>query len=415
MYFSTNKKYSFKQLNFMENLNIQHNKLPIIRKETFNNSLYYIAPGFDFEPLYRFSNICNHFFYANLYYTKQQVINHMNSDLKNSEFLEVVSINEHDDFDELTYFEMHQNYRQHLTNAFTSFSEIEKKNYIDSFVPAKKEKQWLLEIDIKRKGLNRIIKLYYFTGEGLASYIALSHNGLFPPKILCTIQTSILENANGLMSRFLKQTEKLPFLWVRGFEAQYYKFTQEFNSALNKDELYPNIGMSFNFQWKVNASYTGHFNTDTILTNRYCKAYITDKTMELINNTPFKQYHKNKILQGEIQNLIPKTFDEKTLILIPSSLNKFMPETNKNLTISFWDEITDFTKIISLSESLNFIEKVAEKRDYDSIYFTVNGIEDEGILLDQFLDKKHRAKMFPVIKDLVDLYDLRYFNSNKMI
>ena len=106
------------------------------------------------------------------------------------------------------------------------------------------------------------------------------------------------------------------------------------------------------------------------------------------------------------------TFDEKTLILIPSSLNKFMPKTNKNLNISFWDKITDFTKIISLSESLKFIEKVDGKLDYDSIYFTVNGIEDEGVLLDQFLEKEHRAKMFPVIKDLLDLYDLRCFNSN---
>ena len=58
-----------------------------------------------------------------------------------------------------------------------------------------------------------------------------------------------------------------------------------------------------------------------------------------------------------------------------------MPKTNKNLNISFWDKITDFTKIISLSESLKFIEKVDGKLDYDSIYFTVNGIEDEGVLL----------------------------------
>ena len=89
-----------------------------------------------------------------------------------------------------------------------------------------------------------------------------------------------------------------------------------------------------------------------------------------------------------------------------------MPKTNKNLNISFWDKITDFTKIISLSESLKFIEKVDGKLDYDSIYFTVNGIEDEGVLLDQFLEKEHRAKMFPVIKDLLDLCDLRCFNSN---
>ena len=66
----------------------------IIAKEIFNNSLYYIAPGFDFEPLCRFSNICTNFIYANLYYSKQEVLSHLNTDLKYSNELEVISIKE---------------------------------------------------------------------------------------------------------------------------------------------------------------------------------------------------------------------------------------------------------------------------------------------------------------------------------
>lgn len=47
----------------------------MIPKEEFKDSFYYIAGGFDFQPLYRFSHICTHFFYANLFYTKQEVLN----------------------------------------------------------------------------------------------------------------------------------------------------------------------------------------------------------------------------------------------------------------------------------------------------------------------------------------------------
>jgi hypothetical protein len=380
----------------------------ILTKEIFNNSTYYIAPGFDFEPLCRFSNICTNFIYANLYYSKQEVLAHLNTDLKYSNELEVISIKEYDDFDELTYFELHHEYQSHLRDALNSFSEMDKKNYRKAFVPALSEKQWMIEADIRRKGLDRNLKLYYFTGEGLASYIALSQNGMYPPKVLCTIQTDILESANGLMTRFLKQTKELPFIWVRGIEED----LDRFSNAFNKDEIYNNIALSFNFHWFVNASYANqfHFNMQRI-TKRLCKAFITDATKHRIAGQQFKKYNKASILYGNIEDLLPIN-DKKKLVLIPKKLEKLLPTANEKLHISFWDKVTDFYKKVSLAESLKFIENIDKKLEFDSIYFTVNGTEDEGVLLDIFLQKDHNAEMYPVVRDLFDLYDLRENGSN---
>ncbi len=52
--------------------------------EKFPNSLYYIAPGFDFEPLWRMSHLCDTFFYANLYYTLDKVQTSIYNQLQNS-------------------------------------------------------------------------------------------------------------------------------------------------------------------------------------------------------------------------------------------------------------------------------------------------------------------------------------------
>ena len=143
--------------------------------------------------IHNFSRKSSDSSHANLYFSKQEVLEKINSELADSDFIEIVSIKEHDNFNELTNFEIHPNYRDHFENALSVFSEKDKKDYSDSFIPALKEKQWMLEIELKRKGLDRNIKLFYFTGEGLASYIALSHNGLFPPKVVCTIQTGVVE------------------------------------------------------------------------------------------------------------------------------------------------------------------------------------------------------------------------------
>ena len=377
-------------------------------KLKFNeSSFYYIAAGFDWEPMLRFSHLCTHFFYANLYYTKAEVLQHLQKDLKDSNFLKILSIKEHDDFDEVTHFDLHPNFRQHFNQASTAFTATEKQNYTEAFVPALKEKQWLLEIDIMRTGEGRPLKLYYFTGEGLASYIALSHNGACPPKVLCTIQTEVLEKSNRLMQRFLLQTEQLPLLWVRGMEADQFYSKSE---CMGDDQLYSEKGMGFNFAWEVNTSYLYNIGPNTITTKRYCKGYLTKASLETIQATPFKTYaNGNRIVQGNLQDVLPATITKKTMVMIPRALRHLLPEKSDLFHVSYWDNLLDGKSKESFRIGREFIRMDANMLDFEEVYFTLFGLEDEGQVLDGLFQYDYPAKMIAVVKDPMDLYDLRDF------
>lgn len=379
-------------------------------KLKFNEtSLYYIAPGFDFEPMMRFSNICDHYFYANLFYSKEDVLKHLKNDLRDSKFLKVLSIKEHDDFDELDYFDLHPAYRQHFQNAMASFEATEQREYANAFMPALQEKQWMLEVELERLGLGRTIKLYYFTGEGLASYIALSHNGAYPPMVLCTIQTGVLEKANRLMQRFLKSTEKLPLLWVRGSEEDIFYSKSE---SLGEDKLYNTKGMSFNFPWEVSTSYLYTNGPNETRSKRFCKGYLTKEGLEHIMATPFKTYDNgNKIVQGNLQDVLPKNISKKTLVMIPEALRRLMPEKSDLLDFRYCDHHLKGESKMSFKTCRDFVRLNANIEVYEEVYFTMFGLEDEGVLLDGLLRNNYYAKMIAVVKDPMDLYDLRDFNN----
>ena len=378
----------------------------MISKELFSESFYYIAPGFDFEPLFRFSHLCNTFLYANLWYTKEEVLENIKSKFLDNPFLEIKSIIEFDDFDELKYFEIHPDYKNHLQASLKNFSERETNNYFSAFKAATNENQWMIEVNLIRKRINRPIKLYYFTGEGLASYTVLSQAGFFPPKVLCTIQTGVLENANGLMNRFLLPNKNLPFIWLRGIEPD-FENNDHWDSAFDKDSIFNKIGMDFNFHWSVNASYNTYSSPSNNVTKRFCKAYITEAVENEIRIKKFRSYESSAIMNGKIQKIVDINTTEKTLVLAPSRLTGIFPTNNSNIHITAWDEVIDTTSILSLSVSLDYISNIDKLNKYDAIYFTINGLEDEGVLLNNFMIMKHNSKMFPIIRRPLDFYDLR--------
>jgi hypothetical protein len=382
-------------------------------KLKFNEtSLYYIAPGYDWEPMMRFSNICNQFFYANLFYTKEDVLMHLNNDLRNSKFLKIVSIKEHGDFDELSHFDLHPQFRQHFQSAMESFEDGERRDYAKAFMPALHEKQWILEVELERIGLGRKITLFYFTGEGMASYIALSHNGAFPPKVLCTIQTGVLEKANRLMQRFLKRTEKLPLLWVRGSEENMYYSKSD---SLGDDKLYSEKGIGFNFPWEVKTSYLYTNGPNNIQSKRFCKGYITKESLDAIEASPFKEYgNGNKIVQGNLQDILPPKITKKTLVMLPSTLRYLLPEKSDKLHISYFDHHLKGESKMSFKTCRDFVRLSANIEVYDEVYFTMFGLEDEGVLLDGLLRNNYPAKMIAVVKDPMDLYELREFNNKEV-
>jgi hypothetical protein len=377
----------------------------------FSKSFFYIAPGLDFEPLIRFSHLTDTFIYVNLYLTKYEVKKSITKYLEESEFLEPISFKEYDDFDETIYFELSQNFRNDLNHAFRALNIRQRLAYENTFLPALAEKQWMLEIDVLRKGLNRKVKLYYMTAEGLATYIALSHNGIFPPLILCTVQTKVLEMPNGLMSQIFEHTKTCPKIWVRGVEEEieyFFSHNQSTEVLKNSDKLFNIIGSDFSFSWIAQGTYLNDINLN-VKSKRFCKAFITDEYFNEIKRQKTIPINNNFIHTDGISSLFNKIKkNTKILILINSRLKQYVNSLDQNVNISYWDDLfqNDNDKL-SLQKSIDFLEKVDEKLEFDEVHFTPYGLEDEGELLSSFMKSNTRSIFHAYLYRLLDFIDIQ--------
>ncbi|MFZ4415008.1 MAG: hypothetical protein ACOYOV_18120, partial [Bacteroidales bacterium] len=219
-----------------------------ITTEEFSKSFFNIGAGYDIQPLMRFTHVTDTFIYLNLYLSEYSMSDWYDSIFRESDF-EVLQKEVVTNFDELIHFEISPNYRNHL--IFQDFmDQYAYQEYMSAFAEARNLTQYAILYTLRRKSLNRIIKLYLITAEGLASYLVLSQNGLYAPKILCTIQTNILEHSRGIIDRlFSNPTRKKPDIWIRGFEPS--RHYDNWHSLVNKNQygLFEAKILDFNHQW----------------------------------------------------------------------------------------------------------------------------------------------------------------------
>lgn len=394
-----------------------------ISSNEFKDSFYYIAPGKDFEPLLRFSNQCKYFFYANLYLEKNEVLDYINRYFKDNFFLELLDQKIYDDFDETTHFDLHPQYRQHLSQV----GFLGAKNfsfYEQSFYPARNKKQWMIELKVFRKELKRTMTLFYFTGEGLASYIALSHNGLFQPKILCTIETKVLEHNKSIMLKFFEQIGSSPEQWVRGFEGEKDLLSDDFfigegnnNDSLKVDPVFNTKGMDFGFQWDVEGSYFDIQNHDLKRsTTRFCKSFIKESTANSITERKFKSYGRHSIVNGDIYDLVKQDSMSEKWVIVTKYFDIEQLKSLPNTKVFLWEEVLQPNKKTpiykcALRQSLSKLVKTLGKLDLNAmpekVYMVLFGIEDEGIILDKFLADFEGPALCIVVNRPLDLIDLR--------
>lgn len=192
-------------------------------------------------------------------------------------------------------------------------------------------------------------------------------------------------------------------MWIRGFEEEYSMY-MGYHKAFNRDNLYSHFGLSFNFKWEVNASYIQKGTGTSI---RQCKGYITDLVNDQIENLKFDDYSNNKIVFGDIQEIVPSSTNGKVFVIAPERFHAFILNKNPSIKIKSWYHFLKNDKKVSLSESLKYLTQIDLNMKYDTIYFTVNGLEDEVIILDKFLRETHHSQMIAVVNNIFDLIDLR--------
>lgn len=381
-----------------------------ITKEEFASCFYYIAPGFDFEPLMRFSHLCDNFIYANLFYTFDEVLEGITAYFSGHPYLKLGDIKRYDIHDQVD-FELHKNHRKHLLDAFHVMDAAAKKAYNDAFVPALKEPEWMLEAEVTRIQTGKKLTLKYFTGEGLASYIALSHNGAYPPKILATIQTGVLEQPNGLMSKIFHHTKSSPDIWIKGFEPeQYYDNCDKNNSLSHKDKTFSLVGSDFAFSWEVPVTYAMNRFNRLEKSVRHCKAFIKKTDAQRIKSLSFSNYGQNKLIQASISQIAENLNTDERIAVITSRQNsKGIVQNHTNINTLIWENEMrlEQQQKTSLKDSLKILDTLSQSKRYDRLVFTPFGLEDEGCLLDEYLKVKHPTKMDAIVYRPLDLINLK--------
>ena len=260
----------------------KHENQPLLRLTSadFSKSLFYIGAGYDIEPLLRFTHMTDTFIYVNLFLSRHEVCRWYELQFAWHPDLDLVDRQIYDDFDETRHYDLHPDYLDHLMRPmFIDRKELEQ--YLNAFEQARKIHQWAIVYTLVRRSTGRVITLYYLTAEGLASYIALSHNGQYAPRILTTIRTNVLEQPRGIMNRFFAQKEIVyPDLWIRGFMPEppveidvFGKMSRrEENDVLCAEGLFQIPAMSFNHKWTC-----GNFEDWDSTNVRHCKGFVTKK------------------------------------------------------------------------------------------------------------------------------------------
>ena len=287
-----------------------------ITDELFCSSFYYIGPGFDIQPLWRFSHLCNTFLFVNLYLNQEEVRKWYERQVQYHDDAELLSVEEVAEFSEHTYLTPKAKARQFSLD--TSFMTLpEQRDYAASFEGARWEAEWGLIFKIRRPSLDRVITLYYFTAEGLATYLGLSDNGRLAPRVLCTVDTKVLECPDGMMNRLLaRDNVRKPLLWLRGFAPQYTPFRLT-NHTLAERGAMPVRAMSFMHSWNCGWSYPYQQTTE-----RHCRAFTTAVEADAMAAQPLQaefEHATHRFVAGMMDAAV-LTLDPAILVVIPRRL-----------------------------------------------------------------------------------------------
>ena len=355
----------------------------ILKKEDFAKSLMYLAPDVDIQPLMRFSNLTDTFVYANLFLDENEAIYGLEEKVKKLEGkLKITGLGKKFSDKDLDIDK--DGFRQEAVNPAWMTAE-EKDNYKRAFFPAKTCKEWGREIFLERTigETKRKLRLLYFTGEALASYLAISHLGKYPPKYVCTVQSISLEVPGGIFEKMIQHHKNKPLIWTRGFEPNVYylgnKFPRTDRKALEETGMY-------SFRAQTHARWIGH---DGRL--RHVASFSREK--EPVKNTAKSREftgnnRKVKLARGLISEADFSAFD---LVFISKNAAKSIVQFKKTKNIVFWDDVAWCAKgyqTLTLKQILELVSKKALEKKATRVLMTPAGYEDEGVYFKEWVADK---------------------------
>jgi hypothetical protein len=384
-----------------------------ITKEIFSKSFFSIAGGYDIQPLLRFSHVTDFFINVTLELEQNAVVEWYDQAFKKCNDIDVEEKIVINNFDETNYFELNEEYFNHLTRP-DFISKEDLIDYRNTFKQFEHVQQYAVVYRIRRKSLNRKLTFCFCTAEGLASYVILSQNGKFAPYILSTIQTGVLEQPNGIMNRFYEnESRKRPLLWIRGFEPnQTRSFLSNFNGALGCNGIYNKKALNFNSKWYCGWSYRPRQKSS----DRYCKGFTYTELFEQLKNSTLKENYISNHHIIKLDELDVSSSSIRKIDYIVISRKTSLDLSNVHCNVVFWEDFTSNRSSWALNSAkiqLNALNRALSKLELncDAILHIIPFCrEDEGVLYFESL-KMFRQKTITYSPDIFDFFDLKHFTE----
>lgn len=235
------------------------------------------------------------------------------------------------------------------------------RNYAHVFHPASREANWLIYFEVKFKPLNKILKFYYYNGEGLATYLRLSNSGHLACRVLVTVQTGVLEFPKRELDQFFS-TFAEPKIWVRGYEPAWELYGRQ----LFATGFFGKEGMSFIHHWTV-----GRYLPDTILF-RFCKGFITKETWQALNHrSVHTQWNKqHSLYRGKLEK--SGLLKDGDIVVLPRNLDRILELVTAKVNVIYWESLvgakasdgSDFACASGATEQFKALNKKLSEINY---------------------------------------------------
>lgn len=263
------------------------------------------------------------------------------------------------------------------------FTNNEIKQYSNSFNYYFDKENYIVKFKFKRIIGSKERPVYWIAmnTEGMATLISLINLTSSHPKILCTIQSGILERANSLFFRLIDHFNIKSRIWIRGFWNTCYN-DRPIEPCHPYNSVVQDYGYWYSPMGEPEISFEEN-NSEFPLSN--VRAFSRENLEHIPGNINLNNGDRNSInlIKGDINNISVEDYD---LIITSKRIYNNPPHAN----VKFWNEY--YTREDSLhypnllfAESLDIIQEIILSNNAKKIAITPIGFEDETQYLYEFL------------------------------
>lgn len=357
--------------------------------EGFSESIFYPAGGTDLQILLRFSDIsdtvisptlskyltidsydkifnekCTH---INLYYGNN-IIEYVGYEIIQSDFIK------NNKFIPFPKGLFEDSEIKKYQNAFSHY--YSKDNFVVKFLfdriigSTKRRLNW---ISLNTEGLATLISLIKLTNEH--------------PKILCTIQSGVLEYPNSLFTRLINYLNIRSKIWVRGFWTSNSHLSNYNNDPITEFKPHNFAIQDYGF-WYSNMGQNGLSNEENVTESKLSRvrAFTNDSKFQVPEKTEIAGQNNSRIFLIR-QNINSADLNQYDLII---TSKRIVPNSSYN-NLTYWDSyVTRMKSIhypaITFVESLQIVKHLIKDKKLKKIAITPVGFEDESTYLKEFLE-----------------------------